>query len=361
MVALRPSAAGRWMNCAASPHLQEPFTETESEAAAEGTAAHWVAEQVLNGVMLADELIDRKAPNGVIITGDMVDHVQMYVDAVQEVSHYPAVEYTIPMCEGVEDGTPDATYCIKWVGHVWDFKYGWSLVEAIGNWQLACYIIGLFNRTEWGLTECFGHIVQPRPWHPDGPVRSWRVSRDEALVLKERIEVQAAEIHTPGPHWATSGNHCRNCLALATCEAARMASLNAVDVTLAGIVAEAPVETEMALLRRAKSAITMRLDAVESRAVECIQNGAPVPGWSLIQGQGHRRWKDNTTIDKVAAMSGVTNLTELKPVTPAEALRRKVPEAIVEMLTERPDTGFKLVEQDANAKAAAIFGETNNE
>ena len=119
---LRPSNAGRWVNCAASPRLEELYPDTENEYAKEGTAAHWVAAQVLSGEHTLDELTDRAAPNGVIVTGEMVEHVQTYIDVVPQ----PViVERLLPSgILGVEDGTPDALRVDGRHGHIWDFKYG---------------------------------------------------------------------------------------------------------------------------------------------------------------------------------------------------------------------------------------------
>ena len=44
---LAASAAHRWMNCSPSARLEQEFEDRETEAAAEGTAAHAMAEHKL--------------------------------------------------------------------------------------------------------------------------------------------------------------------------------------------------------------------------------------------------------------------------------------------------------------------------
>src|SRR3546814_2922085 len=133
MIELRPSGAGRWVNCPASPRIEAPFPDVESEDAKEGTAAHWVAAQVLGGHMQLEELTDRAAPNGVIVTGEMVEHVESYIAAVGT----PAVvEQELPTAiPGVETGTPDARRVVGPNGYIWDLKYGYGIVEVRDWWQ----------------------------------------------------------------------------------------------------------------------------------------------------------------------------------------------------------------------------------
>ncbi len=46
---LSPSAAERWMTCPGSVKLSEAIQDRESQYAAEGTAAHELAEHILRG------------------------------------------------------------------------------------------------------------------------------------------------------------------------------------------------------------------------------------------------------------------------------------------------------------------------
>ena len=46
----------------------------------EGTAAHWVFEQMFAGVI---PVVGQSAPNGIIITDEMLDGAEMFVDAVR--------------------------------------------------------------------------------------------------------------------------------------------------------------------------------------------------------------------------------------------------------------------------------------
>lgn len=352
---LRPSEAGRWINCPASPRLQEPFPDTPSPEAEEGTAAHWVAATVLSEQHSLDELTDRPAPNGVMVTGEMVEHVQTYVDGVVS----PAViERLLPSgVPGVEDGTPDALRVDGLHAHIWDFKYGWGIVEARNNWQGACYAVSLFAKHEWKLESVTFHIVQPRPYHYDGRVRSWKVTREEAVHLQKTLTEQVAQTQRDDPP-ARTGEHCKYCRALHVCEAARRAGMNAVDVAYSGQPVDINGEAlagELRTLKRAADAIKLRLDAMESHAISTIDAGGIVPGYALERAYGRRKWKDDN-ISVLEALSG-KSLTESKPVTPAEAEKRGVDKTLVAQFTTTPETGRKLVERDNSQKAKEVFSD----
>lgn len=355
MISLRPSGAGRWVPCPASPRLEAPFPDVESEDAKEGTAAHWCAAQVLKGHHQLEELTDRAAPNGVIIDGEMVEHVDSYV---RTVGPEPAViERELPAAvPGTDPGTPDAFRIVGDVGFLWDFKYGYRIVEARGNWQLADYAVRIFAKHEWQLSVVVATIVQPRPFHPDGRVRSWTIGRDEAAALYHALGAAAGAAHDPAAT-ASTGPHCDNCRALHVCEAARRAALNAVDVAHAGMAVQMDgtnLAGELRTLRRAVDAARLRLDAIESHAMSLIDGGHVVPGFRAERAFGRRRWVDP---DKVAAIEAMTGLTlyERKPVSPAQAEKRGADESLVKLFTVTPETGRKLVERDGSAKAAEVF------
>lgn len=352
---LRWSEAGRWVPCPASRRLQAPIPDVPSPDAEEGTAAHWVAAQVLGGHHEAEELTDRQAPNGIMVTADMLENLELYFNTVHPL---PVVEQTIATgVGGVDDGTPDACRVDGAFGHIWDLKYGWAIVEAPGNWQGAGYIVSLFAKHQWTLDAITFHIVQPRPYHHDGRVRSWKVTRAEAIHLHEQLTIAVERTQDPNAP-AITGPHCRDCRALHVCEAARRAGLNGVDIAYTGqsvYIDGAPLGSELSTLRRAADVIKLRLDALESHAMTLIDSGKIVPGWSTERAWGNRRWKRPGDVTALEAISGTT-LTETKPVTPKQAEKRGVDKMLVKQFTTTPETGRKLVERDGSTKAREVFG-----
>jgi len=354
VINLRPSNGGRWIPCPASATLESPFPDDESEYAKEGTAAHWLAAQVLSGHHTLDELTDRAAPNGVMITGEMVEYTEQYIAAVPSSC---VIERPLPSAiEGVDDCTPDAFQVIERHGDIYDFKYGWGIVDVLGNWQLGIYAVSLFAKHQWNLDTVTVRIVQPRPYHYDGRVRSWAITRDDAIALWHEITAAVAKVHEPNAP-AVTGAHCQYCRALHVCEAARRAGMNAVDVAYSGFPVDmegAALASELVTLNRAARAIKLRLDAIESHAILEIDQNKIVPGWSLERAYGRRRWLSDDKVNALAAIAG-KSLTEHKPVTPAAAEKLGVPRVLIDQFTTTPETGRKLVQRDASQKAKDVF------
>lgn len=358
----RPSGAGRWVLCPAAPRLEAIYPSPQGPEAEEGDAAHWLAAQVLGGhVAEIEELTDRKAPNGFVVSGDMVDHTTLYIDEVRKYSRTPVIEKEIESVPGVEPGHVDSRVKITYPdlqiwGFLWDFKYGYGIVEARGNWQLANYIVGMFRQHEWTLTGVRAAIVQPRPWHPDGKVREWIVTQADARILETQLIEAANRVADPNAPTIT-GPHCKDCLALHSCEAARRASMNAIDVAMSAHISElngVDLAEELKVLKRAKDAIEKRLDAQESHALRLIDSGHVVPGYMGDWSYGHNAWKGDS-YKALSLLTGV-DLTEPKPVTPAEAKRRGIDESLVKMFSERPRQKRKLVARDVSEAAKKAFG-----
>ena len=67
---LPPSGAHVWSKCAAWPRMNERFPqEYDSAAGAEGTAAHWLAWELLRGITP----MGLTAPNGIVVTDEMIE------------------------------------------------------------------------------------------------------------------------------------------------------------------------------------------------------------------------------------------------------------------------------------------------
>ena len=354
-----PSKGGRWANCPASVAMEELHPEKSSDDSAdEGRAVHWIAAQILGDHFEPEELVDRQADNGVVITVDMMNHAVLYVDAIRAVTDQPVViEQPLPAIPGVKQGVTDARFVFNNWGFIFDLKYGYSIVEVVGNWQMIIYAVSMMLKHEWKLDGIGVTIVQPRPSHPEGKVRAWTITRDQLINFYHEIVAKAEATRDPNAACVT-GPWCKHCYALHACEAAREAGCNAVDVTTAPArsreINGQDLSDELKALRRASEMITLRLDALESHATGIINNGGIVPGFMMQTNTGNRRW--NVDVAVIEAMTGMT-LTEPKPITPAAAERAGMSEAMLELYASRSETGRKLVERDSSALAAKVFGD----
>jgi hypothetical protein len=157
---LSPSGAHRWMRCPGSIALEAPFPDDSSVYAAEGTLAHLLASEELDGTKPAAERIgEQHTVDGFDFTVDkvMVAYVEDYVKLVREIAvgGVLLVEQRVPIghLTGETDatGTSDAVVVHADEGRltVIDLKYGMGVrVLADGNEQAMMYALGALERYE---------------------------------------------------------------------------------------------------------------------------------------------------------------------------------------------------------------------
>lgn len=367
---LAPSSAHRWGpdGCAGSMAMQEahPDPDPDGPEAREGTAAHWTA---LDVMLATGEVpaIGTLAPNGYPVDRAMLEGGEMLVEAVgdrtgvrieQRVTPHATIH---PSC----DGTPDA-YLVdrdaKHV-HVWDYKYGHKYVQARGNWQGVSYLAGVFEGagvTRFGLSEWTASftVVQPRCYHSDGPVRTWRVKGPEMQVLFDRL--RQAALAAVNPHATTrTGDHCYKCTAAWDCEAHLRSGQTAIDT----VGTQVPLRmgpAALALWKHQVDTAAARLksisDAVDERILGQLRGGQIVPGYGIGSTSPLERWRNPSAAAQMGDMMGV-DLRKPDPalVTPKQARKMGVDSTVIDAYAETPTGTQKLVKTDSDA-ALAVFG-----
>lgn len=325
----------------------------------EGTAAHYMATAVYKGDQIIDELIDRKAPNGVYMTAEMAEHIAAYQAVWQTQHSLLGVELNTSYDNSpywVVDGRADfIALSAETELHVIDFKYGWRIVEPENNWTLISHAIGLLLQQQFTPQTIRFSIFQPRPHHPDGPLRSWVINHSQLTQLYTQLD---ATLTNPSDALITSP-HCHKCPAIATCPAARIAEMNAIEASETAY--DDQVSNEMLAfnldnLHRAKKLLEDRIEAFSEMAKHRINSGAVIANYFNEMGQGNRIWKESVDAQTLQMLTGKDLTAKPKLITPAAAERLGVDKATVKALTERPSTGIKLVRVSANKKAAKIFG-----
>lgn len=353
---MRASAALRWVNCPEAAWLEPQYPDNEGEAAREGTAAHEMAELVLTGKFTIEELVNRQASNGVIMIDEMVEHVLMYVEHVQSRGVAFWVEESILIenpaimagkvtgrCDGAAFAFDDTSGML----YIDDFKYGMGLVEIFENWQQLVYAIGMNQKIDRVVKNITMSIIQPRGHHHDGHIRSWTITEAE-LIRYTKILVERVNAVMSPDRQCHTGMHCRYCKAHAFCAPAIAAGWNAVDVTMNALPDTTTPEQVAVLideLTHASKTIKHLLDAVNGRGEKMILGGQPVPGYSVLPGKGNTAFINEDEAIATAKCFGV-DITKTATVTPAEAKRRKLPDAVYESLTYRPSTSPRLVKMN---------------
>jgi hypothetical protein len=348
----------RLMRCIGSRLMEPAFPALDKDrtARAEGIAADYMANAVFRNEYTIEELIDRKAPNGVYMSAEMADHVAEYLSAldcgeVQADTSFGTDAFRVgARCDHRKYRIEIDTLTID------DLKYGHSIVEPEMNWTLIAHAVGTCAVQQITPANIVLRIHQPRAWHPEGKVREWRLTYIELMTLYGQI---AAKLTNPTDELVTDVNLCRRCPALGHCPAARKANMNAIDAmettAFVDTIPDDALSYELIMLANAEATIKNRAEALRELAIHRIKNGKIIPEFANETQRANTRWKSGFDATLVSAITGVDVTTKPGIVTPAEAGRRGVSEAVLKSMTERPITGTKLTRVNTDKRAKRLL------
>lgn len=350
---LSPSGAHRWMRCPGSVALEAQFPDDSSVFAAEGTLAHLLASDELDGTKPARERIgEQHTVDGFDFTVDkvMVAYVEDYVKLVREYAEGGSllVEQKVPIghLTGEEGatGTSDAVIVHANEGRltVVDLKYGMGVkVYADGNEQAMMYALGALERYDQlaDFTDICMVIHQPRLNH----VSEHWLHVSELLQFRDRVSEAAELVHSPAAFTAPGEKQCKFCKAKAVCPAL----LEIVDETADE---EATADDFADLGDNSLSVAMGRVELIEqwckgvrAEVERRLTKGIEVPGYKLVEGRrGNRAWSNAKDAEKrLSAVLKRDEMYEEKFISPAtaEKLLKKDPEglALLNELTHRPE------------------------
>jgi hypothetical protein len=379
---LAPSSMGIVMVCAGSVQLARLYPEdNDSQDAREGTASHWAGQEMLEG-RLVD--VGQIAPNGVILDEDMIEGAEMYHDAVREtVPTGGQVEQRVD-CSNVHPfmwGTPDFWYydAVLNILYVFDYKYGRRFVEVFENWQLIAYVAGIIRglraeRAHWQhaavdrLIDTMTvqmTIVQPRSYHRDGPVRSWRTSAAVLQVYSAHLAAGAeAAVLRDGTYnpdaLCVVNPGCLDCTGRRACPTLQRAGMAGVDLSEAPVPFDLPpaaVGVELRMIQHAMLLLKARASGLEEQARAAMMAGQDVPFFRLERPQGREKWGKPVT--EVLALGSLLGLNLAKPpaaITPTQARKLGLPAELTATYAFRSTGEMELVPDDGK-KARKVFSQ----
>lgn len=380
---IAPSNMPRTVPCPGNIQAQALYDDEESEEKREGTAAHWVGSEVLlswkagGDVKLCTDFIDVTAPNGVVITDEMVESAAVYVKDVLDVCQADGllrgmfVEHRVSMADSVHPLNWGTLDCGVWnlkALHliVWDFKHGRRMVEAEGNYQGIDYITGLLPEviklnglTDQIITVEF-RIVQPRAYHIDGVVRSWTVPASDLRGYMNIMAHASALSQQPNPP-TSSGAHCIDCTARRACVTFQKANYSFCDFTQAlqlHDLTPAELGTELQIMEPMLKLMEARVKALNAQALEMALKRVPIPGKTIDYGRGSKDW--NKPVAEVIALGEILGVDFKKPddvITPINALKLKVDSAVINDYIQHNKGSVRLV-NCKQSDAERVFGKT---
>lgn len=365
-----PSAAKCWVACPGWVTMNAAYNSDESsEAAQDGTACHAVAEAILNATLGSAKRppVAGDTVEGRIVTEQMIEAAGMYATYVAGIiskcgiTKKPRIGFEkrveCPNIHELSAGTVDA---YVWDSaentlHLFDLKYGFGVVEAVENWQLINYADGVMSYLDVIASTVVFHIVQPRAFHKEGPIRTWSVDGDTLDALHNRLHDAALEALSDSPECRT-GEHCKYCAGRTHCEAAISAGYNAVDMSSGVLPVNASNEELGRMLedfKRGEEQLKYMIDAVETQLSTALRSGERVEGYRLTESRGRTMW--SLSADEVIALGDEHGIDLRKPdtVTPKQAQKLGLPADIVTENSEH-SASMKL-ERINNDRARAVF------
>lgn len=321
--------------------------------------------------------------------GDLIDNLQAMADLGEHDAPDVLTEVKFDL-QWIRNGMFGTNDCCVFVPgevlYVLDYKHGRGhIVEVEDNPQLKYYALGALRQLCWDEKAQDWNpelmpksvelvVIQPRAKHPNGPVRSWTVTPNH-LVDVFAVELQEAADNTAMPNaWLRAGDHCMFCKAKATCPEIQRAHQEAVqgifdDMDVSDLVDDdgAPVAQDEALGKKMALHIANEgperladimkfmpmfeewIKAVHGYAQGIAESGQEVPGFKLVRGRAHRKWKDPKKTEALLDMflEPEEYLTEPKLKSPAQMERVKADgksiKASLTNLIETPQGALTLV------------------
>lgn len=345
---LGASSSHRWMECPGSIRLSKGISRKSSSFADEGTAAHKLGE-----ICLADGT-DAAAHLGVLIdvdgtawevTEEMAEAVQVRLDTVRGLlAEFPnhvheteqrfSLDWLYPNMGGTADDVIDVPF-MRVI--VIDYKHGRgvpvevAMPDGTPNPQLAIYALDPAHQGDHAEVEII--VVQPRAFHPDGPVRRHMFKSQDLLAWGKAVLLPAAQATEAKDAPLHAGDHCRFCSAKAICPEIRKQALAAAQqafaddglpvIPVADLVLPVPAEMDPVDLAKARALVDIMepwFKAVKDTATALALDGAKLPGWKLVLGrQGNRAWADEKKAEGVLIGALKADAWERKLLSPAKA------------------------------------------
>lgn len=327
---LSASSSHRWLHCSPSARLEQEFEDRETEAAAEGTAAHALCEHKLRRALKRQS----KKPISPYDCEEMDIHTDGYVQFVLEtitearqiccdpiVNIEQRLDFSCYVPDGF--GTGDCVIISDKTLHIIDFKYGRGvLVEAENNPQMMLYALGALHVYDslYDIEEVAMTVYQPRrenisTWTiPVSELKAWVES---TLKPKAILAYEGKGDYLPGP-W------CTFCRAAIKCRARAEEKLRLAQYEFAKppLLTDAQIEEILGKL----DDLTKWADEIKAYALDAALNdGKEWPGWKLVEGRAVRKYTNEQAVITAAKAAGYYDIyrQSLLPLTEMEKLMGK--------------------------------------
>lgn len=341
---LSASAAHRWMNCTPSARLEQTFQDNSGEAAAEGTAAHALAEHKLRRALKMRSkktILQYDSEEMDSYTDGYVEFVLEQIALAMKTCADPQVliEQRLNFSKYVPDGfgTGDCVIIADGVLHIIDFKYGQGvLVSAEDNPQMKLYALGALELFDgiYDISTVSMTIYQPRREN----VSTHTVFKESLYQWAEEILKPTAAIAFKGDGDYVPGEHCQFCRAAVKCRARAEEKLKLArfEFTLPPLLTDTDIEEILTKL----DDLTSWANDIKAYALEAaVSHGKEWRGFKLVEGRSIRKYSNEEAVAEAAKAAGYRDIYETKliGITAMEKLLGKAKfQEILGGLIEKP-------------------------
>lgn len=326
---LSASSSHRWLNCNPSARLEQEFADRETEAAAEGSAAHALCEHKLRRALK----LQSKKPVSPYDCDEMDNYTDGYVQFVLETiaetkqtckDPLMLIEQKLDFSCYVPDGfgTGDCVIIADSILHIIDFKYGQGvLVQAEHNPQMMLYALGALRLYDsiYDIEQASMTVYQPRRENISTwtlPVTDLKAWAEDELKPKALLAFEGKGEYTPGP-W------CRWCRAAVVCRARAEEKLRLAEYEFKKppLLTDAEIEEILGKLED----LTQWANEIATYAQTEALNGKQWNGWKIVEGRSNRKYTDEDAVTEAANAAGYKDIHKktLLPITEMEKLMGK--------------------------------------
>lgn len=320
---LSASSSHRWTKCTPAARLELEFDDNESSAAAEGTAAHALAEHKLRKALK----MRSKKPISPFDCDEMDEYTDAYVDFVLEQLELAKqscsdplvlIEQRLDFSKYVPDGfgTGDCILISDKTLHIIDLKYGMGiLVDAEQNSQMMLYSLGALEIYDslYDIEEVSMTVFQPRRDN----VSTWTIPVDGLRDWAENELRLKAELAFKGEGEYCPGDWCTFCRAAVKCRARAEEKLKLAqsEFRLPPLLTDAEIEEVLGKL----SDITKWANDLLAYATDAALNhGKQWSGYKIVAGRSIRKFKDEDAVAEVAKANGYKDIYRQSLITLTE-------------------------------------------
>ena len=310
---LTASGSRRWLSCPPSARLEATFAEKETTAAAEGTAAHALAEYKVKRALryfckrpvseFEDEAMNQA-------TDDYAAFILEQMAEMRKAGAEPTVmvETRLDFSDWVPDGfgTGDCVIIGGDTIHIIDLKYGAGVVvEAEGNSQMRLYSLGAIQQFGclYDVKTVHMTIFQPRRDN----VSTATMTVEELMAWAETELRPKAELAFAGEGEYHPGSWCLFCKAADRCRARAEENLKLAreEFGLPPLLTDEEIET---LLPRLPDMVKWANDLQAYALDAAVNHGKHWDGFKLVEGRSIRRYADEEAVAKAAEENGYRDI-----------------------------------------------------